>query len=95
MAHKKAGDRHEAVRLLRHSKLMEHELREALKSIQPAPEPAPAKKEYQSDAARAIQAMMNQFNQDVRRLDRTTAAQQAEIEAELDSVWEQEHGKPA
>ena len=26
--------------------------------------------------------MMNQFNQDVRRLDRTTAAQQAEIEAE-------------
>ena len=24
-----------------------------------------------------------------------TAAQQAEIEAELDSVWEQEHGKPA
>jgi hypothetical protein len=95
VAHKKAGDRHEAVRLLRHSKLMEHELREALKSIQPAPEPAPAKKEYQSDAARAIQAMMNQFNQDVRRLDRTTAAQQAEIEAELDSVWEQEHGKPA
>ena len=48
-----------------------------------------------SDAARAIQAMMNQVNQDGRRLDRTTAAQQAEIEAELDSVWEQEHGKPA
>ena len=88
VAHKKSGDVEMAKRLLRQTKLMQHELDEIRKEM-PAPAPSPAragtpaggKKEFKSDTARAVQAMMNQFHASVNTLDRTTAAQQAELEA--------------
>ena len=101
--HKKSGDVEMAKRLLRQTKLMQHELDEIRKEV-PAPAPAPSaakagksagpggKKELKSDTAKAVQAMMNQFHASVNALDRTTAAQQAELEAELSSMWAQQHG---
>jgi hypothetical protein len=106
VAHKKAGDVQMAMRLLRHTKLMQHELDELKKELPP---PAPAtgagpgsatpaagegqqKKEFKSDAARAVQALMTQFNTNLATMDRTTLSQQAELEAELDGLWAQQHG---
>lgn len=99
VAHKKSGDVEMAKRLLRHTKLMQHELEDIRKEM-PAPAPAPAsagspaggKKEFKSETARAVQKMMNQFHASVNALDRTTAAQQAELEAELSTMWAQQHG---
>lgn len=103
LASKKSGDVEMAKRLLRHTKLMQHELDEIRKE---APTPAPSsskagktagaggQKEYKSEAARAVQAMMNEFHSNMSRMDRTTAAQQAELEAELNSMWSQQHGAP-
>ena len=101
--HKKSGDVEMAKRLLRQTKLMQHELDEIRKEV-PAPAPTPSaakagtsagpggRKELKSDTAKAVQAMMNQFHSSVNALDRTTAAQQAELEAELSSMWAQQHG---
>lgn len=99
VAHKKSGDVEMAKRLLRHTKLMQHEL-DGIRKEMPAPAPAPAsagspaggKKEFKSETARAVQKMMNQFHASVNALDRTTAAQQAELEAELSTMWAQQHG---
>jgi len=39
-----------------------------------------------------VQALMTQFNTNLATMDRTTLSQQAELEAELDGLWAQQHG---
>ena len=39
--------------------------------------------------------MLQQFHQNVNKIDRTTAKQTAEIEAEMDQIWQEENGAKA
>ena len=92
---KRAGNSPMAMRLLRHTKLMQHELDELQKELPPAPAPAPAPSgptEFKTEGGRAVHALMNQFNANINKMDRTSAAQQAELEGEMERMWQQEHG---